>query len=124
MPFTNRVADPSDVTPIKSFVVRVDSDKYQLNSGGADCVSEAFKIRVVHKRADANMVLEKFDTSAPINDSSKVLVSVPCAVNPEQIQAGTELILYQPEPKKAAKSKDVTAVLEPPAKRGRTGESA
>ena len=75
-------------------------------------------MRVVSKAQGANTAVETFTVPVDIvgkNDS--VNIKIPCAVNTCAIKSGDELVLYVKAVAKEDKDKQVTAAVEPPAKK-------
>ena len=121
MPLTHKIDQPPKTTPPASnVVVNVDKRKYHLKKCiEAECIGEYWVMRVVNKKENSNMALETFAVSVDVvGRSENVIVKVPCAVNTHPIAADEELVLYiKPTAKADDKTKQVAAVIEPPAKK-------
>ena len=113
---------PKNTPPASNVVVSVDQRKYHLKRCvEPECIGEYWVMRVVHKKDEANMVLETFTFPIDVvGKSETVIVKVPCAVSTCPISSGAELVLYKPTPKgEDSKTKQVAAVVEPAGKRQR-----
>ena len=74
-------------------------------------------MRVVHDKKHANMFLQPFEMTTPVSSSSKITVTVPCAVNQDAIRSGAELVLFKTAPKAKAASRPVSVAMEPQARK-------
>ena len=91
------VAKASSTSADKSHVeVTVDGTSMSLKRCvEKECTSEYWLIRPVSVATDANMVITVFEKEVAIDDHTKMIVKIPCAVNKRSVTAGDELVLYK-----------------------------